>query len=72
MQTINDNPTRGPVFVSAKDLAARYDVSLRTVHRWVESGLIRGHRIGGGRLVRYRLDEAEAALLGTSDQGGQK
>ena len=51
-------------YVSAREIASRYGVSLRTVFRWKEEGLIIGHRVGGGRLVRYRLQEVDDALLG--------
>lgn len=51
-------------YVSAREIASRFGVSLRTVFRWKEEGLIIGHRVGGGRLVRYRLQEVDDALLG--------
>ena len=51
-------------YVSAREIASRFGVSLRTVFRWKEEGLIIGHRVGGGRLIRYRLQEVDDALLG--------
>ena len=55
-------------YLSARDIASRFGVSLRTVFRWKEEGIIVGHRIGGGRLVRYRLEEVEESLLGNKSQ----
>jgi excisionase family DNA binding protein len=66
---MNSNATNPQeTFISAREIASRFGVSLRTVFRWKEDGLLIGHRIGGGRLVRYRLQEVDQALLGNKGE----
>jgi len=38
-----------------------YDVSEKTVRRWISSGLITGYRVG--KLVKVDLDEIEAKVV---------
>jgi len=57
------NTPASPGFVSAKDLARYLSVSPRTVARLHSEGIIPCHRIGP-RIVRFRLNEVEAAIGG--------
>lgn len=41
--------------------ADHYDVSTRTIRRWVARGLITGYRVGP-RLIKVDLDEVEGLL----------
>lgn len=57
-----------PVFVDARSLAARLDVSYATVLTWVRRGKIPHLRDGRGRLL-FNLDSVIKALRPTADAG---
>jgi excisionase family DNA binding protein len=46
----------------AKDVADRLDVHVSTVYRLAESGSLRAHRIGEGRLRKRGLRTPESAV----------
>ena len=47
MSTPSQQPSPGPKpFYSLPEVANRYDVSLRTVRRWVDAGELIPHRFG--------------------------
>ena len=52
MTTIDDLPER---LLSVKDLAARWQVSTRTIKRMMDSGQIHFMRVG--KQIRFRLDD---------------
>jgi len=55
------NTTHKPIRqVSPKGLAEHFSVSTRTVSNWKSAGIIPFIRIG--RVVRFSIDEVEAAL----------
>ena len=58
-------------FVSAAQLAEIFEVSIRTVARWQQEGILRGYKLAGGRACRFNLEEAERAILGTTTPKGQ-
>jgi excisionase family DNA binding protein len=71
----NDRPALA-TFLSRKDVARRFGVSLSTVTRWARTGLIRAVRTPGGH---YRYPAAElmrvlpspaAAVAASPEQGG--
>ncbi len=47
MSTPSQQPSPGPKhFYSLSNVADRYDVSVRTVRRWVDAGELVAHRFG--------------------------
>ncbi len=47
MSTPSQQPSLGPKhFYSLPEVANRYDVSVRTVRRWIKNGELVAHRIG--------------------------
>jgi DNA-binding transcriptional MerR regulator len=50
--------------IGAREAAARFSITTRTLRRWARSGLLPPVRIGHGPrpTVRYRLDDVEALL----------
>jgi hypothetical protein len=67
---ISSHPVAGPRFVPGRDAARIYGVSLATLRRWSEGGIVPpGIRIGGRRL--WLLSDLEAhikSLEGGKDQ----
>jgi excisionase family DNA binding protein len=53
-------PTRR--YITERQLRDTYQVSARTVHRYINQGLIKGYRVGP-KMVRFDADEVEAALV---------
>jgi excisionase family DNA binding protein len=51
---------RGPRLLGVIDVAGQTGVSSKTVHRWIEHGGLRVHRLG--RLVRVAEDDLVAFL----------
>jgi excisionase family DNA binding protein len=49
-------------YLSRKEVSELLKVSLVTVHKWTNEGLINSYRIG--RRVMYKKNEIEAALIG--------
>lgn len=47
--------------MTTRELADRYRVDPRTVHRWIRSGKIKGTRTLGGH-HRFYKDEVEASI----------
>ena len=45
-----------------KYAGATYDLSERTIRRYIEKGIITGYRMPGGRAIRVDLDELEQAI----------
>jgi len=50
-------------YVSLDEAAERFGVSARTLRRRIADGVLPAYRMAPGRLVKVRLNEAEAALL---------
>ncbi len=47
MSTRSQDPSPGPKqFYSLPEVANRYDVSIRTIRRWVDAGELISHRFG--------------------------
>jgi len=57
--------------VGTPELARYLKVSLPTVHRWRSSGEGPTPRKLGKKLVRYRIEDADAWLDGRAMTGGQ-
>ena len=49
--------TLGPTYLNTEDIARRYNVNEDTARRWIRTGRIPGHRIGGA--YRVRLDDLQ-------------
>jgi excisionase family DNA binding protein len=47
----------GPTYLNTEDIARRYNVNEDTARRWIRTGRIPGHRIGGA--YRVRLDDLQ-------------
>lgn len=47
-----------PDWLTSKQVAEKFQVTPRTVSRWVRSGKLPGYRVGGHR--RYRREDVEA------------
>jgi predicted site-specific integrase-resolvase len=45
-----------------ENVAARANVCIRTVHRWVAARILRPYRIRGSKRLVFDADEVEAAL----------
>jgi excisionase family DNA binding protein len=50
-------------YVSERQVAQTYGISMRTVHRYVAQGRLKAYRVGP-KLVRFDADEVERALVG--------
>jgi len=48
----NKAPNHIPVLLTVAEAAERCRVCTKTVRRWIENGLLRIYRPGGGRLIR--------------------
>ena len=48
-----------PVKLKVREYAARENVSIRTVQRWIEKGAIKVERVGPTRRIRIRADHCE-------------
>lgn len=59
-----------PRWVTARQVAERYRVTVPTVFNWLRAGIIPA-KIAVGRVYRFDLDEVDAALLHRSVQGGR-
>lgn len=44
----------GDLPMRLKTVAIKTDVSVKTVRRWIDRGLLRSHKLGGSRVVRRR------------------
>jgi excisionase family DNA binding protein len=53
------NKIRIPKFVPIKKVAERYDVSERTVQRWIKTGILKVHRFG----KCVRISEEDLMLM---------
>ena len=49
--------------LTKKEVAARCRVTERTVDRYVEAGLLRGHRLGSSGSCRYKPEDVERLLI---------
>lgn len=67
---MNDIDNRG--FLTAKQVARRFQVSERTIRRWTDDGKLRCIKIGSGTrfTIRYREKDLEAFARQHS-QGGE-
>ena len=60
MSTPSQQPSPGPKhFYSLSNVADRYDVSVRTVRRWVDAGELVAHRFGR----QLRVSAADLAVF---------
>ena len=57
--TTDSEPQR---YVSAARICELFEIGLRTVRRLQAQGILKEHRMGP-RLIRFKLDEVEAALF---------
>lgn len=53
-------PKEKVTYLTRKEVAAIFKISLVTVNDWNKLGILKPYRLG--RLVRYKSDEIEAAL----------
>ncbi len=53
---MNDHPSKQPSRLTAGDVARAVRVDLKTVHNWVQRGLLRGARTRGGHLRFLRTE----------------
>ncbi|WP_433616744.1 helix-turn-helix domain-containing protein [Dactylosporangium sp. CA-139114] len=51
----------GEIFYTYSEAAARLEVSESSLHKWVASGRIR-HHVLGGRLIRFTEEDLESAF----------
>jgi excisionase family DNA binding protein len=58
-------------FASLGKAAEQYDVSEKTVRRWISDGLITGYRVGK-LLIKVDLDEIEAKAVEIIPAAGAK
>jgi excisionase family DNA binding protein len=58
-------PSASP-WLSAEASAVRADVSPAKVLRDARAGKLRGYRVGGGRLWRFRIEDVDAWISGAS------
>lgn len=50
--------------------AAEYlRITVDTLNQWRRAGLITGHRMPGGRIVRYRADELDRDVMNPRSEG---
>lgn len=57
----NDAIQPNPLWVTARQIAARYSVTKPTVFNWLRAGIIPA-RVAVGRVYRFDIAEVEAAL----------
>ncbi len=55
-----------PALLTLRETAERMRVSERTVYRWVKDGRLTALSTPGGRLLRFRATDVDAALVETS------
>ena len=60
--TTTPTPTPSRRLTSRQAAAKMYDVDLKTVRRWIATGLITGYKVGG-HLVKVDLNEIEAKVV---------
>ena len=46
-------------FLTRKELAKYFRVSMRTIDRWIESGSLKGYKLGAGRTASMRVTKSE-------------
>lgn len=56
-------PKEPPAFLSRKEVAATFGVTLPTVHDWTKKGLLKSYRMGNR--ILYKRHEVEAAITPT-------
>lgn len=61
-QTISASPPGSELLLRARQVAERLDVHVSTVYRLADSGRLRAHRIGEGRLRKRGLRIPESAV----------
>jgi len=66
--TVKSTPSEG--WVSKKELAKHFNISLRTVDNWIKKGLIPHIRMGSRRL-RFKLSEVDEAINRSNKQWGR-
>jgi excisionase family DNA binding protein len=60
--------TTGPrKYISERQVAQTYGISVRTVHRYLQAGRLKGYRVGP-KLIRFDADEVKRALIGEVQQ----
>jgi excisionase family DNA binding protein len=64
----DDNGMSTVAIVTAEELAARYKVSVETIRSWARSGILPAMK--GGRVLRFDLEEADAALRARAESKG--
>lgn len=52
---ISEGKAKVPVWVSIKDYAAIYGVHRKTVHKWLDAGLLDTYRVGRCIRVKHQL-----------------
>lgn len=55
-------------WLTVQEAADRLQASTKSVYRWLESGRLKGHRLGGSKLG-WRIDPASVEALMTGDGG---
>jgi excisionase family DNA binding protein len=57
-------PRRHPRrYIKDHQIAQTYNISLRTVHRYLAAGVLKAYRVGP-KMIRFDADEVERALIG--------
>lgn len=51
-------------YITERQLRDKYQLSHRTVHRYMQDGLLKAYRVGP-KMIRFDADEVERALVGT-------
>jgi hypothetical protein len=54
-------PIENDPFISRKEIAEMYNVTVQTVHNWTKAGILNPYKIG--IFTRYRLSEVKAAAV---------
>lgn len=50
-------------FLTRDEVAKYFRVHVRTVERWLRSGLLKGHKLGEGKTARWRIPDTEVELF---------
>ncbi len=66
---MNDRPSIERFALRPQEAARALGVSVRTIHRWIASGVLRSERVGGARLISTQEIRRFLRELGPSDFG---
>lgn len=66
VKTDNETQSADHAFLSQKDVAALFRVSMKTIYNWRVTGILKGSQIGG--VIRFRRED----VLALMDNPGQQ